>query len=80
MGVTDNIEKKLKEIVKNAISEAFGDIEIPDFLIEVPKDSANGDYSTNAAMLLARTLRKAPRAIADEAVKHIKTAKPKWIW
>lgn len=76
MGVTDNIEKKLKEIVKNAILEAFGDIEMPDFLIEVPKDSANGDYSTNAAMLLARTLRKAPRAIADEAVKHIKTAKP----
>ena len=37
----------------------------------MPKDTANGDYSTNLAMLLARTLKKAPRDIANEIVKNI---------
>ena len=39
--------------------------------IEEPRDKTNGDYSTNIAMLLTRTLRKPPRVIADAIVKNI---------
>jgi len=35
----------------------------PEF--QTPKDPAHGDLATNAALVLARPLRKAPRAIAD---------------
>ncbi len=37
----------------------------------VPQSSANGDYSTNLAMLLARKLKRPPREIANELVENL---------
>ncbi len=60
--------------IRNAIIEAAGravaDGEFPeaplsDFIIEVPANRENGDYSSNAAMAWARDLRSAPRKIAQ---------------
>ena len=39
--------------------------------MEEPREKANGDYSTNIAMLLAKPQRKAPRIIAEAIVKNI---------
>ncbi|MDQ3288847.1 MAG: arginine--tRNA ligase [Pseudomonadota bacterium] len=44
------------------------DAELPDFVIERPKARAQGDFSTNAAMLLAKPARANPRAIAQALV------------
>lgn len=41
------------------------DLPTPDFVIERPKARVQGDFSTNAAMLLARPARSNPRAIAQ---------------
>ena len=41
------------------------DLDTPDFVIERPKNRAQGDFSTNAAMLLAKPARSNPRAIAQ---------------
>ncbi|GIX18100.1 MAG: arginine--tRNA ligase [Rhodothalassiaceae bacterium] len=38
---------------------------------EPPRDPAHGDVATNAAMVLARPLRKAPRDIATELAAHL---------
>ena len=38
---------------------------VPDYVIEVPRDEGHGDFSTNAALLLARQARMAPRQIAE---------------
>ena len=60
--------------IRNAIIEAAGravaDGEFPeaplsDFIIEIPANRDNGDYSSNAAMAWARDLRSAPRKIAQ---------------
>jgi arginyl-tRNA synthetase len=40
-------------------------------IIEVPKESEHGDYSTNLAFLLARTLRKKPEAIAKDLIENM---------
>ena len=40
----------------------------PDFVIERPKNRAQGDFSTNAAMLLAKPAKSNPRAIAQALV------------
>ena len=40
-------------------------------LIERPRDSSHGDWATNAAMLLAKPLRKKPREIAIALVEQI---------
>ena len=44
------------------------DLELPDFVIERPKTRAQGDFSTNAAMLLAKPARSNPRAVAQAIV------------
>ena len=38
---------------------------VPEYVIEVPRDEGHGDFSTNAALLLARQARMAPRQIAE---------------
>ena len=40
----------------------------PDFVIERPKNRAQGDFSTNAAMLLAKPAKSNPRALAQALV------------
>lgn len=57
-------------MIIEAIGRAVADGKLPaepmnDFIIEVPGDRANGDYSANAAMVNARAFRCAPRKIAD---------------
>ncbi len=41
------------------------DAATPDFVVERPKDRAHGDFSTNAAMLLAKPAKSNPRALAQ---------------
>lgn len=62
------ILKNLKENISNIISE-FGASE--EIIFEIPKDESFGDYSTNIAMKLAKSLHKAPVLIANEIVKKI---------
>lgn len=38
---------------------------LPDFVIEVPREGGHGDFATNIAMLLAKQARMAPRRIAE---------------
>jgi arginyl-tRNA synthetase len=44
------------------------DLVTPAFVIERPKDRSHGDFSSNAAMLLAKPARSNPRAIAQALV------------
>ena len=47
--------------------------EIPDYVIEEPREKEHGDFATNAAMLMAKEARMAPRKIAETIVANIKT-------
>lgn len=44
------------------------DLETPAFVVERPNQRAHGDFSTNAAMLLAKAARTNPRAVAQALV------------
>lgn len=46
---------------------------IPDYVIEEPKEKAFGDFSANAAMLMAKEARMAPRQIAQLIVDNLVT-------
>lgn len=69
-----NIVEQMKDVLKQEIKEAVmkaglaAESEIPEVVLEVPKDKSHGDYSTNMAMQLARIAKKAPRNIAEEIV------------
>ena len=60
------IEQVLKEAIKKSINKKFA-LDIADELVmvEIPRDSSWGDYSTNAAMRLTKILHQNPRVIAD---------------
>ncbi|MCQ2462996.1 MAG: arginine--tRNA ligase [Clostridia bacterium] len=47
--------------------------ELADFTVEVPKDRSFGDYSINAAMVNAKTMRMAPRAVAQAITGNMET-------
>ena len=44
---------------------------VPDYLIEEPKDKNFGDFSVNAAMLMAKQAKRAPRDIANILVSNM---------
>ncbi|MEE1011474.1 MAG: arginine--tRNA ligase [Acutalibacteraceae bacterium] len=61
---------EIRTAIMDAAGRAVADGEFPevplsDFIIEVPANRDNGDYSSNAAMAWARDLRSAPRKIAQ---------------
>ncbi len=75
--IIESLREELITIIDNALKAAIasGELENVDeyeINLEEPREKANGDYSTNIAMMLTRKLRKAPRMIADAIVKNIK--------
>ncbi len=60
------IHRQLHDAVSSAITRQFGLGDVPAFSIETPPSRALGDLAVTIAFQLARTLRKPPRAIAQE--------------
>jgi arginyl-tRNA synthetase len=60
------VQRLVHDAVAAAVRRQFGLAEVPAFAIEVPPNRALGDLAVTVAFQLARTLRKAPRAIAQE--------------
>lgn len=67
--ILENVSLKIKEILKE-----MGVAEEIEVLFEVPKEEAFGDYSTNVAMRMARSLHKAPVVIATELLEKMDLA------
>jgi arginyl-tRNA synthetase len=68
------VKSQLRGLIEQAIAVLRdagtlpADLATPDFVVERPKDRAHGDFSTNAAMLLARPAKSNPRALAQALV------------
>ena len=65
----EKAKKEVKEIVLKALGTAIAENAlpaepVPDFTVEIPKDTAHGDFSCNAALVSAKAFRSNPRAIA----------------
>lgn len=76
MNIIEDTKSALRQAVIAACQKAMADgtlpeAELPDFVIETPKDEKNGDFSTNVAMQLTRIMRQNPRKIAEAIVSGI---------
>ncbi|WAA12208.1 arginine--tRNA ligase [Fervidibacillus halotolerans] len=72
MNIVASIQQQLKDEIQKAIERAkLASVdEIPDIILEVPKEKIHGDYSTNIAMQLAKIAKNAPRRIAEGIVQQ----------
>ncbi|MFJ8246672.1 arginine--tRNA ligase [Peribacillus asahii] len=77
MNIVEQVQAKLKEEIKAAVLKAglATEEQLPDVILELPKDKANGDYSTNMAMRLTKTAKKAPKMIAEELIANFDQSK-----
>ncbi|MFC4558111.1 arginine--tRNA ligase [Virgibacillus kekensis] len=72
-----NVLTQTEDVLKQEIAAAVLKVdlaskeELPEIILEKPKDKAHGDYATNIAMQLARIAKKAPRQIADDIVANL---------
>ncbi|MCI5745505.1 MAG: arginine--tRNA ligase [Erysipelotrichaceae bacterium] len=65
MDIPSNIKSEISRIIKQ-----MGVLDDISFVVEIPKDSSNGDYASNVAMQLTKILRKNPRLIAQDIVDN----------
>jgi len=71
MYTAERVLHTVENLVREGVQRAFPEAEMPAFLVEAPKADAHGDFSTNAAMLLTKALRRAPRDIAAAIIEHM---------
>ncbi|MEY9096784.1 arginine--tRNA ligase [Paenibacillus sp. RC84] len=72
-----NVLEQVKETLKVTIGEAavaaglVQASELPEIVLEVPKDKSHGDFATNLAMQLSRIAKQNPRAIAEQLIQKL---------
>lgn len=72
MNIVEQAKERVKREIIHAVLQAglAGQEDIPEFVLEIPKEKAHGDYATNIAMQLSRIARKSPRDIAGAITSH----------
>ncbi len=75
MNIINQVKETLIEEIKASIIKSELVETVPEIKIETPKDPANGDYSSNIAMVLTKLARKNPREIANQIVGNLDTNK-----
>ena len=65
------LQQHLSDLVQDLLDEAGAPGPPPDFTLEAPRSEDHGDFACNAAMLLAKTLRQPPRAIAERLAERL---------
>ncbi|GGB11865.1 arginine--tRNA ligase [Macrococcus hajekii] len=75
MNIVNQLKNTLIEEIKTAILQAGLVEDVPEIKIETPKDTANGDYSSNIAMVLTKLAKRNPREIAQLIVNHLDASK-----
>ncbi len=76
MDTYTQVVAKLREAVTAAMRKAIADgalpeAALPEFIIEIPADTKNGDFATNAAMAGAKSFRMPPFKIAQAVTERL---------
>lgn len=66
-----DVVESLKLKIQKALSKLGQEVSLDDIIIEKSKDSAHGDYASNAAMKFSRLFGKAPRDVANLIIENI---------
>ena len=77
MNIVNEVQGKLKDEIKAAVIKAglATEEQVPQAVLELPKDKTHGDYSTNMAMQLTKIAKKAPKMIAEAIIANFDQSK-----
>ncbi|MDJ0787351.1 MAG: arginine--tRNA ligase [Myxococcota bacterium] len=67
----EKLENELQAAVSRLLAAAGDGDSPPAFAVEVPRQDDHGDFACNAAMLLAKRLRRPPREIAEQLIAEL---------
>jgi len=71
-GTMNRLEIQIKEVLIQCVFNAFNlTLAHNDVVIEIPKDASLGDYATNLAMRLTKSVQKKPSEIAKILLQYI---------
>ncbi len=63
------MQKEIKKLIKDALKNLT--IEVGDIALEHPEDFKNGDYSTNIALVIGKSVKSNPKILAEKIVEQI---------
>jgi len=67
-----SIKQKIQHIIKTSLNNNNIEFDLNKIVVETPKDTKNGDYSTNIALMLTKILKDNPMNIANKIANEIK--------
>jgi len=73
------MQEKIKKLIEQMICAEFGEIKAPDFSVVPAEREEFGDYTSNVAMMLAKTLKKNPMEVARALASEMQTYIPELI-
>ncbi|HHW47716.1 MAG TPA: arginine--tRNA ligase, partial [Clostridiaceae bacterium] len=76
INIVENIKQQIKSTVLQSIENAVqkGElpaIDVPEMIIETPREKEHGDFSTNIAMQVVKQAKKPPKQIAEIIIKNL---------
>lgn len=73
MNVLEQVKNDLKEAIIEAVvaTNLVTADQLPEIVLEIPKDKTHGDFASNIAMQLTRIAKQNPRVIAEKLVAEI---------
>lgn len=81
--LVEQMRGHLRQALEQAVAGAVAGghlpaLELPDFVVETPRERGHGDFATNLALLLPKQARLAPRKIAEAIVQKLSRSLP-WL-
>ena len=70
----ERLRRLLEDRLAAMLREADDVDGVPEFALEAPRQAEHGDFACNAAMLVAKRMRRPPRAVAERLIAELGTA------
>lgn len=72
MNIVEQIQQQVKDALHDAIVKAeLIEGDLPDIILETPRQKENGDYATNIAMRLTKLAKMPPRNVAEAIIEKL---------
>ncbi|MGG1519827.1 arginine--tRNA ligase [Paenibacillus oryzisoli] len=73
MDVLNGVKAQVKQAIREAVLAAgiVEEAQLPEIVLEIPKEKAHGDFATNVAMQLTRIAKSNPRQLAERIIANL---------